>query len=80
MAKTNKAELRKHITKGYIQADYYPSGPPGKTLFIEDGNATFHTLTDTFELIALKLLDNLSKCQMLFFQQHIFLIKWVWSL
>ena len=62
MAKTNKAASVHHVTNDVPEAEL-PSASSGETLFIEDGNAHFHTLKDlppTFKDICLKLLDQLS--------------------
>ena len=45
MAKTNKAASVHHVTNDVPEAEL-PSASSGETLFIEDGNAHFHTLKD----------------------------------
>ena len=63
MAKTNKAASVHYLTCEVSDAEL-PSASSGETLFIEDGNAHFHTLKDlpaTFKGICLKLLDQLSR-------------------
>ena len=62
-AKTNKAASVHYLTCEVSDAEL-PSASSGETLFIEDGNAHFHTLKDlpaTFKGICLKLLDQLSR-------------------
>ncbi|GFS04685.1 hypothetical protein ElyMa_006501700 [Elysia marginata] len=62
MAKTNKATAV-HCVARDTKNIAYPSSRESETIFIEDGNAHFHTLKvvkPTFELISLQLLDRLS--------------------
>jgi hypothetical protein len=61
MAKTNKATLLHYLTSDVSEASL-PTSAAGTTIFIEDGNATFHSLKDippTFKHICLKVLNQL---------------------
>lgn len=62
MSKTNKAVAVHHVTR-HVSIAAIPPSVAGKTIYIEDGNAHFHTLKDikpTFDLISLQILDRLS--------------------
>ena len=57
-AKTNKANMLHFLLDDSLDNDTYPKD----AIFIQDGNALFHALTDlppTFGRIALKVLDQM---------------------
>jgi len=61
MAKTNKAKLVHCLTSDVLEASL-PTSAAGKTVFIEDDNASFPSLKDlppTFKHICLKVLNQL---------------------